>query len=225
MENRADQFTVLEELEMAIQKDKSKPQIGQLSDLGLVELTRHRQGQSLSEIFTKRCPACSGTGTIIEEFNFAAPIQEGDRKQRNPRIKVNQKVARLKQHQNKNQNLLPDSKKEFNKNDKNNSKTKKSNKNINSLTQKREQNTKVNKKNQDGFLNWIFSFLPKLLPITGVSVLCIILIIVLFKVIKSIFLYEEKKEPEQEAEETTKNETPSTISEAVSLYIKHKLKG
>ena len=54
MVTRVDKLKVLEYFELALEKDKAKPQIGQLSDLGLVELTRHRQGQSLSEIFTKK---------------------------------------------------------------------------------------------------------------------------------------------------------------------------
>jgi len=78
MENRVDQLTILEEFELALETDKSRPQIGQLSDLGLVELTRHRQGQSLAEIFTKKCPNCNGSGAIIEDFNFSAPPQEGE---------------------------------------------------------------------------------------------------------------------------------------------------
>lgn len=53
MMSRADKLAMMEELEIALEPDKAKPQVGQLSDLGLVELTRHRQGQSLSEIFTK----------------------------------------------------------------------------------------------------------------------------------------------------------------------------
>ncbi len=78
MENRVDQIAVLEQLELALEPDKSNPQIGQLSDLGLVELTRHRQGQSLAEIFTKKCSACSGSGQLLEEFNFVVPPQEAE---------------------------------------------------------------------------------------------------------------------------------------------------
>jgi len=78
MENRADQISVLEQFELALENDKAKPQIGQISDLGLVELTRHRQGQSLSEIFTKKCQNCAGTGSVLEEFNFVVPPQEAE---------------------------------------------------------------------------------------------------------------------------------------------------
>lgn len=70
MESRANQLTVLQTFENELAPDKAKPQIGQLSDLGLVEMTRHRQGQSLSEIFTRRCNVCSGTGHALEEFSW-----------------------------------------------------------------------------------------------------------------------------------------------------------
>lgn len=78
MEIRVDKLAVLEAFELALEKDKGKPQIGQLSDLGLVEMTRHRQGQSLSEIFTKKCHSCNGNGQIIEDFNFSPPPQDGE---------------------------------------------------------------------------------------------------------------------------------------------------
>lgn len=71
MESRADKLAILEAFENELTPDKAKPQIGQLSDLGLVEMTRHRQGQSLNEIFTKKCVACYGTGHAMEEFNWA----------------------------------------------------------------------------------------------------------------------------------------------------------
>ncbi len=78
MMSRADKLAMLEELEIALEPDKAKPQVGQLSDLGLVELTRHRQGQSLSEIFTKKCPHCQGSGYSMIDFNFATPTAEGE---------------------------------------------------------------------------------------------------------------------------------------------------
>ncbi|MBI1857915.1 MAG: Rne/Rng family ribonuclease [Candidatus Melainabacteria bacterium] len=65
MDARQDRITVLEAFENALSTDKSKPQIGQLSDLGLVELTRRRQGQSLMEIFSRQCSHCNGKGLIV----------------------------------------------------------------------------------------------------------------------------------------------------------------
>ena len=88
MLSRADKLAIMEELEIALEPDKAKPQVGQLSDLGLVELTRHRQGQSLSEIFTKKCPHCQGTGYFMNEFNFATPTAEGEYRAKAAKLKL-----------------------------------------------------------------------------------------------------------------------------------------
>lgn len=78
MVSRMDKLKVLEYFELALEKDKAKPQIGQLSDLGLVELTRHRQGQSLSEIFTRKCDKCQGQGFVIEDLKFLNSNAQGE---------------------------------------------------------------------------------------------------------------------------------------------------
>ncbi len=66
MDDRKDQISVLETFENSLMTDRAKPQLGQLSDLGLVELTRRRQGQSLQEIFGHQCSSCGGSGQILE---------------------------------------------------------------------------------------------------------------------------------------------------------------
>ncbi|HEY9677950.1 MAG TPA: Rne/Rng family ribonuclease [Drouetiella sp.] len=64
MDSRKDQQQVLEVFQRVLEEDRAKPQVGQLSDLGLVELTRRRQGQSLRELFTVHCTGCSGLGVV-----------------------------------------------------------------------------------------------------------------------------------------------------------------
>ena len=88
MTNRRDKLALMEELEVEFEKDKAKPQVGQLSDLGLVELTRHRTGQSLSEIFGKKCPHCQGSGAQIEEIVLSAPVIEGEIKAKAAKLKI-----------------------------------------------------------------------------------------------------------------------------------------
>lgn len=101
MMSRADKLAMLEELEIALEPDKAKPQVGQISDLGLVELTRHRQGQSLSEIFTKKCPHCQGTGYFMNEFNFSTPTAEGEYRAKAAKMKL--PVNNFKKKNNKKQ--------------------------------------------------------------------------------------------------------------------------
>ncbi|MBD1878794.1 Rne/Rng family ribonuclease [Coleofasciculus sp. FACHB-T130] len=62
MDQRRDQLQVLEHFNKALKVDKARPQIAQLSELGLVELTRKRQGQNIYELFSQACPTCGGLG-------------------------------------------------------------------------------------------------------------------------------------------------------------------
>ena len=64
MESRRDQMQVLEQFGTSLRADKSRPQISQLSELGLVELTRKRQGQNIYELFGSTCPTCGGLGHL-----------------------------------------------------------------------------------------------------------------------------------------------------------------
>lgn len=105
MMSRADKLAMMEELEIALEPDKAKPQVGQLSDLGLVELTRHRQGQSLSEIFTKKCPHCQGSGYSMVEFNFATPTAEGEYRAKAAKLKL--PTGSFKKNNNKFNNNKP----------------------------------------------------------------------------------------------------------------------
>ena len=87
MATREDKLKLLEYFELALESDKAKPQIGQLSDLGLVELTRHRQGQSISEIFTRKCDKCQGQGFVIEDLKFMSSLQAGETRAKINKIK------------------------------------------------------------------------------------------------------------------------------------------
>lgn len=66
MESRKDQLQVLEHFNKALKADKARPQIAQLSELGLVELTRKRQGQNIYELFGRPCPTCGGLGHLVQ---------------------------------------------------------------------------------------------------------------------------------------------------------------
>ena len=104
MNSRTDKLAIMQELEIALEADKSKPQVGQLSDLGLVELTRHRQGQSLSEVFTRKCPHCQGTGCFVEEMSFASSVADGEYRAKAAKVKLptNQKQQNGNNKNNKN---------------------------------------------------------------------------------------------------------------------------
>ena len=70
MESRRDQFQLLEHFTLAIKDDSARPQIAQLTELGLVELTRKRQGQNIYELFGTKCTNCNGLGHIEKLPNY-----------------------------------------------------------------------------------------------------------------------------------------------------------
>lgn len=64
MDSRRDQLQLLEHFTQAVRDDSARPQIAQITELGLVELTRKRQGQNIYELFGRPCPSCGGLGHV-----------------------------------------------------------------------------------------------------------------------------------------------------------------
>jgi ribonuclease G len=58
------QRQVLRMLEKVLEKDHAKTKISQVSDLGLVEMTRKRTRESLGQMLSEPCPHCDGRGQI-----------------------------------------------------------------------------------------------------------------------------------------------------------------
>jgi len=65
MDSHRDKLQVLEHFNKALRSDKARPQIAQLTELGLVELTRKRQGQNIYELFGRPCATCGGLGHLV----------------------------------------------------------------------------------------------------------------------------------------------------------------
>jgi ribonuclease E len=66
MENRANRATVVERFRNALSRDKTRSQVFEISDLGLVEMTRKRIGEGLLTEFSTICPNCEGRGVIVD---------------------------------------------------------------------------------------------------------------------------------------------------------------
>jgi Rne/Rng family ribonuclease len=64
MEEKKNRQKVLQAVELELKKDRSPSKALQVSDFGLVIITRKRVKQSLERVMTEPCPYCSGTGTI-----------------------------------------------------------------------------------------------------------------------------------------------------------------
>ncbi|MBF2021266.1 MAG: Rne/Rng family ribonuclease [Hydrococcus sp. C42_A2020_068] len=74
MDAPRDQLKLLEHFNKALKTDKARPQIAQLSELGLVELTRKRQGKNIYELFGQTCPTCGGLGHLVRLPGEGKPI-------------------------------------------------------------------------------------------------------------------------------------------------------
>jgi ribonuclease G len=64
MEDRKNRLKVLQAVELELKKDRSPSKALQVSDFGLIIITRKRVKQSLERVMTEPCPYCSGTGVI-----------------------------------------------------------------------------------------------------------------------------------------------------------------
>ena len=64
MEDKKNRQKVLQAVEQELRKDRSPSKALQVSDFGLVIITRKRVKQSLERVLTEPCPYCSGTGVI-----------------------------------------------------------------------------------------------------------------------------------------------------------------
>ncbi len=64
MANIRDRKAVMTALIKMLAKDRAKTRIGRISSLGLVELTRKRTGESVTDAITAVCPSCHGRGRV-----------------------------------------------------------------------------------------------------------------------------------------------------------------
>jgi ribonuclease G len=64
MQEEAHKSDVLASLEKMLERDHAKTKITQVSELGLVEMTRKRTRESLEHLLCEMCPACQGRGYV-----------------------------------------------------------------------------------------------------------------------------------------------------------------
>ena len=74
MEEPSNRDRLFETLENEIKKDRSKTKILQISEFGLIEMTRKRVRQSLERSLTQACPYCGGSGRIKSNTTIALEI-------------------------------------------------------------------------------------------------------------------------------------------------------
>jgi ribonuclease G len=80
MEEKKNRQKVLQAVELELKKDRSPSKALQVSDFGLIIITRKRVKQSLERVLTEPCPYCSGTGVIKSSSTICYEILSEIRK-------------------------------------------------------------------------------------------------------------------------------------------------
>ena len=112
MDSRRDQLQLLEHFMTSMRDDSARPQIAQLTELGLVEMTRKRQGQNIYELFGRPSPGyepvlpgqalpqpqASATGLVRSSASARAEVSAtsdsgGGRRRRGGRGRANSAVG------------------------------------------------------------------------------------------------------------------------------------
>lgn len=75
MRSRSDRQTVEKALRAAFKKDRARTRICPISSLGLVEMTRQREHESLYHTVYAACPYCQGTGVVKSSKSVSVELQ------------------------------------------------------------------------------------------------------------------------------------------------------
>ena len=75
MEEEPSKHQVLQALEQALQRDRARTKLLQISEFGLVEITRQRARRSLERTLCRPCPNCWGSGQIKTPETVGFEIQ------------------------------------------------------------------------------------------------------------------------------------------------------
>ncbi len=80
MEAKASRDKVLQELRGHLGRDRARTKAFQVSELGLIEMTRQRVRQSHLQNMTEACPTCHGTGRVFTAETIARRVERSVRR-------------------------------------------------------------------------------------------------------------------------------------------------
>ena len=66
MEVKGNRAKVIEKFRDALARDKTRSQVFDITELGLVEMTRKRIGEGLLTEYSEICPDCEGRGVVVD---------------------------------------------------------------------------------------------------------------------------------------------------------------
>ena len=65
MKTKRDSHQVVQILQKGLKSDKAASDVTTFSEIGLVQITRQRTGESLAQLLSEECPHCNGSGRIL----------------------------------------------------------------------------------------------------------------------------------------------------------------
>jgi len=118
MRSRKDQQTVYRAFKEALKKDRAKTRAYPISALGLIEMTRQREHESLRDTVFNTCPYCDGQGVVRSAISMSVLIQrklqETMRRQRkHTQVKVIVHPQILERLKNEDAKILREMEKEY----------------------------------------------------------------------------------------------------------------
>jgi ribonuclease G len=75
MEAEADRKRLLDHFTAGLGSDRARTRVGKVSSLGLIEITRKRTGESVTQEITEICPMCTGIGRIASKETVSLWIE------------------------------------------------------------------------------------------------------------------------------------------------------
>jgi ribonuclease G len=99
METQANRDKILHELRAHLSRDRARTRAFQVSELGLIEMTRQRVRPSLWDSMTTPCPGCNGTGRVFKPEVVVRRLERTlrrlahERKERRITIRLHPEVA------------------------------------------------------------------------------------------------------------------------------------
>lgn len=74
MSSSGDRQQVMRALDTALKDDRTRTKVASISPLGLIEMTRKRTGENLTEFLRDKCPYCEGRATIQDTVTTATGV-------------------------------------------------------------------------------------------------------------------------------------------------------
>jgi ribonuclease G len=99
MENEENKRKVIAEFRRNLGRDRAKTKAYEITDLGLIEVTRQRMSSGLFQVLSDPCPSCEGKGRVLSSETMARKIERAVKRigalrgERNLGVRVHPRVA------------------------------------------------------------------------------------------------------------------------------------